>query len=204
MPGTVKGSSGLWHGLLPLHITTTTEGTQWKNGKTARVSARPTSDDQLEYSPDSQLKLIREYAKRDGYLIPEEFVYQDDGISGRSADKRPAFRLMIATAKDDARAFDCIFVWKYSRFARNQEEAIMYKNILKKKGVAVKSISEPASDSPFSSLIERIIEWMDEYYLINLSEEVRRGMKEKAARGEALGKPPICTNLICNKNKEGI
>ena len=178
---------------------------EWKNGP--RIGAayiRVSSDDQLEYSPDSQLKLIREYAKRDGYLIPEEFVYQDDGISGRSADKRPAFRLMIATAKDDARAFDCIFVWKYSRFARNQEEAIMYKNILKKKGVAVKSISEPASDSPFSSLIERIIEWMDEYYLINLSEEVRRGMKEKAARGEALGKPPICTNLICNKNKEGI
>lgn len=164
---------------------------EWKNGP--RIGAayiRVSSDDQLEYSPDSQLKLIREYAKRDGYLIPEEFVYQDDGISGRSADKRPAFRLMIAMAKDDARAFDCIFVWKYSRFARNQEEAIMYKNILKKKGVAVKSISEPASDSPFSSLIERIIEWMDEYYLINLSEEVRRGMKEKAARGEALGKPP--------------
>lgn len=151
---------------------------------------RVSSDDQLEYSPDSQLKVIRDYAKRDGYLIPDDLVFQDDGISGKSADKRPAFRLMIATAKESAHPFESIFVWKYSRFARNQEEAIMYKNLLKKQGVEVKSISEPSSDSPFASLIERIIEWMDEYYLINLAGEVRRGMKEKATRGEALGRAP--------------
>ena len=152
---------------------------------------RVSSDDQTEYSPDSQLKLIRDYAKREGYIIPEEFVYQDDGISGKTAAKRPAFRLMIAQAKESAPPFDSIFVWKYSRFARNQEEAIMYKNLLKKRGIAVRSISEPSSDSPFSSLIERIIEWMDEYYLINLSGEVRRGMAEKAARGEAMGTAPF-------------
>ena len=152
---------------------------------------RVSTDDQLEYSPDSQLKLIRDYAKREGYMIPDEYVFRDDGISGKSADKRPAFRLMIATAKEDSKSFDAIFVWKYSRFARNQEEAIMYKNLLHKKGVEVKSISEPSSDSPFSSLIERIIEWMDEYYLINLAGEVRRGMKEKSMRGEAMGKPPF-------------
>lgn len=67
----------------------------------------------------------------------------------------------------------------------------MYKNLLKKNGVTVKSISEPSSDSPFASLIERIIEWMDEYYLINLSSEVRRGMAEKASRGEATGNAPF-------------
>lgn len=152
---------------------------------------RVSSDDQLEYSPDSQLKVIRDYAKREDYIIPDEYIYKDDGISGKSASKRPAFRLMIATAKEDSPPFDSIFVWKYSRFARNQEEAIMYKNLLKKRGVTVKSISEPSSDSPFASLIERIVEWMDEYYLINLAGEVRRGMKEKATRGEAMGRPPF-------------
>ncbi|MBQ9345890.1 MAG: recombinase family protein [Oscillibacter sp.] len=170
---------------------------EWKNGPHIGAAyIRVSSEDQLEYSPDSQLKLIREYAKREGYLIPDDLVYQDDGISGRSADKRPAFRLMIAMAKEENRSFDCIFVWKYSRFARNQEEAIMYKNLLKKKGIMVKSISEPASDRPFSSLIERIIEWMDEYYLINLSGEVRRGMKEKATRGEAMGRPPFGYKVV--------
>lgn len=152
---------------------------------------RVSTDDQLEYSPDSQIKLIREHAKRDGVVIPEEYVYTDGGISGKSAEKRPQFRLMIATAKQDPPPFTAIYVWKFSRFARNQEEAIMYKNLLKKRGVDVVSISEPSSDSPFSSLIERIIEWMDEYYVINLAEEVRRGMKEKSLRGEAMGRAPF-------------
>lgn len=44
-------------------------------------------------------------------------------------------------------------------------------------------MSEPLVDGPFGSLIERIIEWMDEYYSIRLSGEVMRGMKEKALRG---------------------
>lgn len=152
---------------------------------------RVSTDSQEEYSPDSQIKLIRDYAKREGYVIPDEYIFRDDGISGKSADKRPAFRLMIATAKEEHPPFDAIFVWKYSRFARNQEEAIMYKNLLRKRGIDVRSISEPSSDSPFSSLIERIIEWMDEYYLINLAHEVRRGMTEKAARGEAMGTAPF-------------
>lgn len=153
---------------------------------------RVSSDDQLEYSPESQLKVIREYARREGYVIPEEYVYrEEDGISGKTASKRPAFRLMIATAKETEPPFDSIFVWKFSRFARNQEEAIMYKNLLKKKGISVRSVSEPSSDSPFSSLIERIIEWMDEYYLINLAGEVRRGMTEKATRGEVMGTAPF-------------
>lgn len=149
---------------------------------------RVSTAEQTELSPASQLKTIRVYAKQQGYIIPDEFIFQDDGISGRSADKRPAFRLMIATAKEAEKPFDAIFVWKFSRFARNQEEAIMYKNLLRKKGVEVVSISEPSNDSPFSSLIERIIEWMDEYYLINLAGEVKRGMKEKASRGEPTGR----------------
>lgn len=154
---------------------------------------RVSTDDQLEYSPDSQLSVIREYAQRDGYVIPGEFVFrEDDGISGKRADKRPAFRLMIATAKEGKTPpFDAIFVWKFSRFARNQEESVMYKGLLRRRGIDVRSVSEPADGSPWSSLIERIIEWMDEYYLINLAGEVRRGMAEKAGRGEAMGTAPF-------------
>ena len=150
---------------------------------------RVSTDEQTEYSPDSQLRLIRDRAQKDGVVIPDDYIFADDGISGRSADKRPAFRMMIATAKQDPPPFQVIYVWKFSRFARNQEEAILYKSLLRKRGIDVRSISE-STDSPFSSLIERIIEWMDEYYLINLAGEVRRGMKEKSLRGEATGKPP--------------
>ena len=152
--------------------------------KIGAAYVRVSDERQDEYSPDSQLKKIREYAAREGYLIPDEYVFYDDGISGKSVRKRADFNRMIALAKDKDHSFDRIYVWKLSRFARNQEESIVYKNLLRKTGVSVVSVSEPLPDGPFGSLIERIIEWMDEFYLINLGTEVSRGMNEKVSRGE--------------------
>lgn len=151
---------------------------------------RVSDERQDEYSPDSQLKKIREYAAKDGYLIPDEYVFYDDGISGKSASKRNEFNRMIALAKEKSHPFEVIFVWKFSRFARNQEESMVYKNLLRKKGVSVISISEPIPEGHYGTLIERIIEWMDEFYLINLGTEVTRGMTEKATRGEPTCAPP--------------
>lgn len=52
-------------------------------------------------------------------------------------------------------------------------------------------MSEPVDDGPFGKLIERIIEWSDEYYSIRLSGEVRRGMTEKAERGGIVSIAPF-------------
>lgn len=156
--------------------------------KYAAAYIRVSDDRQDEYSPDSQLKLIQEYAARNGYTVPEEYVFYDDGISGRSVKKRKAFNEMIAFAKSKEHPFDAILVWKFSRFARNQEESIVYKSMLRKIHVSVISVSETIDDSPFAPLIERIIEFMDEYYSTRLSQEVTRGMTEKASRGEAMCK----------------
>ena len=152
---------------------------------------RVSDERQDEYSPDSQLKKIREYAAKDGYMIPDEFVFYDDGISGKSTKRRDDFNRMIAIAKEKTHPFDVIYVWKFSRFARNQEESMVYKNLLRKKGVTVVSVSEPIPEGHFGSLIERIIEWTDEYYLVNLGAEVTRGMTEKASRGEPTCAPPF-------------
>ena len=140
---------------------------------------RVSDERQDEYSPDSQLKRIREYAAKEGYLIPDEYVFYDDGISGRSVNKRDEFKRMIGTAIDKSHPFDKIYVWKFSRFSRNQEAAITYKSLLAKHKVAVISVSEAIPDGAFGSLIERIIEWEDEFYSSRLSEEVKRGMTEK-------------------------
>ena len=56
--------------------------------KNGAAYIRVSDERQDEYSPDSQLKKIREYAAREGYTIPDEFVFYDDGISGRSVKKR--------------------------------------------------------------------------------------------------------------------
>ena len=162
--------------------------------KTIKIAAayiRVSTDDQTELSPDSQVKKIQEYAKAHGYVVPNEFIFHDDGISGRTTTKRPGFNKMIATAKSDPKPFDAILVWKFSRFARNREDSIVFKSMLKKRGIDVISISEAVGDDKMSILIESLIEAMDEYYSVNLSEEVVRGMTEKVSRGQAVSVPPI-------------
>lgn len=151
---------------------------------------RVSTDKQEELSPDSQERLLRDYAKNNNIILLE--IFSEIGISGRKADKRPEFQRMIGLAKSDEHPVDVILVWKFSRFARNQEESIVYKSLLKKQhNVDVISISEPLVDGPFGSLIERIIEWMDEYYSIRLSGEVLRGMKEKAQKEGYQMVPPL-------------
>ena len=169
------------------------------NIRTAAAYIRVSTDSQTELSPDSQIKVVREYGKNHGFLIPQEYIFRDDGISGRHADKRPAFNEMIATAKQKPSPFSAVLLWKFSRFARNQEESIFYKSMLRKNGVEVISISEPMLDGPFGTLIERIIEWSDEYYSIRLSGEVRRGMTEKVERGGAVSIPAFGYNIVDKK-----
>lgn len=156
----------------------------------AAAYVRVSTDDQMELSPDSQMEKIREYAAKNGLLLLSEYIFHDDGISGRAAEKRPGFQQMIATAKDPSHPFDVIIVWKFSRFARNQEESIFYKSILRSKcKVDVVSVSEPLIAGPFGSLIERIIEWMDEFYSVRLAEEVKRSMTVNAKNGSLQATP---------------
>lgn len=155
--------------------------------KVAAAYIRVSTDDQLEYSPDSQLEKIKLYAKKNQILLPEEFIFVDEGISGRKTKNRPAFNEMIGLAKCNPKPFDVILVWKFSRFARNREDSIVYKSMLRKeRNIDVVSVSEDIGDDKLSILIEAIIEAMDEFYSINLAEEVKRGMTEKAKRGGVL------------------
>lgn len=151
------------------------------NERVGALYIRVSTEDQAELSPDAQKRLLLDYAQKNGIIISEEFVFSES-VSGRRVQKRPEFQRMIAIAKQPSHPIDVILVWKFSRFARNQEESIVYKSMLKKDGVDVVSVSEPLIDGPFGSLIERIIEWMDEYYSVRLSGEVLRGMKEKALK----------------------
>lgn len=159
--------------------------------KNACAYIRVSTDKQEELSPDAQKRLIIDYCKKNNLCITNDNIFIENGISGKKADKRPEFKRMIALAKSKDHPFDVILVWKFSRFARNQEESIVYKSMLKKANVDVVSVSEPIIDGPFGSLIERIIEWMDEYYSIRLSGEVIRGMTEKALRGGYNAQPPL-------------
>lgn len=153
---------------------------------------RVSTEDQIELSPDSQLKEIKKYAKNNNIILSNEFIFVDEGISGKSAKKRPEFMKMISIAKTKPKPFDLILVWKFSRFARNRQDSIVYKSMLRKDfNIDVTSVTEQLSNDSTSILIEALLEAMDEYYSINLAQEVKRGMNEKFSRGGVVTAPPF-------------
>ena len=155
----------------------------------AALYARVSSDRQdVDLSVAAQLRALRDYAERNGYLVAREYV--DEAESGRTA-KRPQFRRMLDEAAKPEAPFKEILVWKFSRFTRKREHAVAFKAMLRRKGIRVVSITEHADDSPTGKLMEAIIESVDEFYSentstglpCNLAQEVVRGMREAASRG---------------------
>ena len=85
---------------------------------------------------------------------------------------------------------DAVIVHKLDRFARNRYDSAFYKNILKKNNVKLISVLENLQDSPESVILESVIEGMNEYYSLNLSREVRKGLQENALECKVTGGPP--------------
>ncbi len=168
----------------------------------AALYIRVSTDDQLEFSPDAQKKALIEYAKKNGYSITEEHIFVDEGISGTSAKRRPAFMKMIATAKNNPKPFDAILVHKFDRFARSREDSVVYKSLLRKDcGIKVISITEQMEDDKFSVILEAMLEAMAEYYSLNLSDEVMKGMTEKAKKGQVQAIAPFGYKIVDKKYK---
>ncbi|MCI7812715.1 MAG: recombinase family protein [Lachnospiraceae bacterium] len=168
--------------------------------QTAAAYVRVSTTDQIEFSPDSQIKKITEYADSHRMVLPKQYIFLDEGLSGRNAQNRPAFMKMIGMARQKPRPFDVILLWKFSRFARNRQDSILYKSMLRKEcGIEVISITEQLSQDPTAILIEALLEAMDEYYSVNLAQEVRRGMNEKFSRGGVVSIPPFGYKMGENK-----
>ena len=166
----------------------------------AAIYARVSSEKQAEkdLSIASQIKELREYARKNDYDIYDEFI---DEAESALTDNRPAFQRMIALAKQKDKPFDIILVWKFSRFARSRHDSLTYKTLLKKRGISLISINEKIDDSPMGFVLEGMIELIDEFYSINLSQDTIRGLRENASRGFYNGTPPFGYQL--KKVKEG-
>ena len=112
----------------------------------AALYARVSSDRQdVDLSVAAQLRALRDFAGRNGYLVAREYV--DEAESGRLAN-RPQFRRMLDEAGADDAPFREILVWKLSRFTRKREHAVAFKAMLRGRGVRVTSITEHADDTP--------------------------------------------------------
>jgi site-specific DNA recombinase len=141
------------------------------------IYARYSSDRQTEQSIEGQLKECYAYAQRNDYTIVDEYI--DRAISGTN-DNRPQFQRMI---EDSAKKlFQGVLVYQLDRFARNRYDSAMYKARLKKNGVRVMSARENISEDASGVLMEAVLEGMAEYYSVELSQKIRRGMDINAEK----------------------
>ena len=146
--------------------------------KTAVIYARYSCDKQTEQSIDGQLRVCQDYAKNHDIMIIDTYI--DEAISG-TTDNRPDFQRMI---KDSAKkSFEFVLVYKLDRFSRDKFAATMYKHTLKQNGVKVLSAMENIPDTPEGIILESLLEGMNQYYSAELSQKVKRGMRETRLKG---------------------
>lgn len=146
--------------------------------KTGVIYCRYSSDSQTEQSIEGQLRVCNEYAKSNDIVILDTYI--DRAMTGMN-DNRPDFQRMI---KDSAKkSFDYVLVYKFDRFSRNKYETAIHKKTLKDNGVKVISAMEYIPDSPEAIILESYAE----YYSAELSQKVKRGMRETRSKGNFTG-----------------
>ncbi|WP_443954869.1 recombinase family protein [Ruminococcus bicirculans (ex Wegman et al. 2014)] len=145
----------------------------------ARYSEGP---NQTEASIEGQVRECKEYAKRNGIRIIN--VYSDSKHTGTN-DNRAEFQKMLRDSRRGG--FSVVVVWKIDRFGRNRAEMAQNKALLKLQGVKVVSAKEYIPDSPEGIILESVLEGMAEYYSANLSQNIKRGMKENALHCKSNG-----------------
>ena len=162
--------------------------------KNAVIYARYSSDKQTEQSIDGQIRVCTEFAEQQGYNIINSYI--DRATTGTN-DRRPAFQQMLAdSAKHN---FEIVLVYKLDRFSRNRYDSAKNKYFLKKQNVKVVSACERITDDPEGIILEGMIESFNEYYSAELSQKVKRGIKENICKGLFFGGFTLLGYKVVNK-----
>ena len=161
----------------------------------AAIYARYSSDNQREESIEAQIRAINEFAERENIKIVKTYI---DEARSATTDDRPQFLKMIK--ESELGLFDTLIVHKLDRFSRNRYDSAFYKKKLKDNNVRLISVLEHLDNSPESIILESVLEGMAEYYSVNLSREVMKGMRETALQCKHNGGlPPLGYDVAKNK-----
>ena len=146
--------------------------------KTAVIYARYSSDSQTEQSIEGQIRVCNEYAKSNNILIVDTYI--DRAMTGKN-DKRPDFQRMLEDSKK--KQWDYVLVYKLDRFSRNFYDTTICEHKLNKNGVKLLSAMEKIPDAPEGIIYKGMLQTMNQYYSDELSQKVKRGMRETRLKG---------------------
>lgn len=152
------------------------------SGDLAAVYARYSSHSQGEQSIEGQLAEAQKYAAAHGYTIVQEYI--DRAKTGRTDNREEFQRMLRDTAK---KQFSVIILWKVDRFGRNREEIAINKMRCRKNGVRVEYVAEKIPDTPEGVILESVLEGFAEYYSLQLSQNIKRGIAESAEKCQVTG-----------------
>ncbi len=145
--------------------------------------ARVSTDDQEKagQSLPAQVKEMKLYAKSKGIQLIG--IYEEAESAFSKETNRPKFQEMISLAKSDPRITG-ILVHDFSRFFRDPYLGPMVKGELKQHGVRVVSATEPEFDSDTVSglAIEKMLEFKNASYSMDIAFHTRKGMRENITR----------------------
>ena len=150
----------------------------------AAIYARYSSDNQREESITAQLRICHDHCAKKGYTVVKE--YTDEAQTGKN-DRRPGFQRMLREAQQ--RLYDVVVVHKVNRFARNRLSAAISKAKLNAAGVRLEYV-ELQVEGKHGVILESVLEGMAEYYSLDLSDEVKKGMAENAYMAKHNGGKP--------------
>lgn len=141
--------------------------------------------------PEMQLRELREYTRRRGWLVDKEYI--DQGVSG-SKESRPALNDLMNDAH--RRKFDAVVVWKIDRFGRSLKHLVNSLAELGALGVAFISFRDNLDlSTPSGRLMFQIIGAMAEFEKALIQERVRAGLRNAQANGRRLGRPRVVVDV---------
>ena len=156
------------------------------------IYARVSTERQRErHTIGSQLRLLPEYANKQGWNIVEQYV--DDGCSGETVEGRPEFSRLLDDATKDR--FEILLVIDEDRISRSKSDmvgAFIY-DTLRENNIKIATPSGTFVDLMnedqdfFAALKREVAKWEKRKILSRM----RRGRLEKWREGKlAMGKPP--------------
>ena len=143
------------------------------------------------FSIPAQRAANKRKAQTIGAVITKEFV--ERGVSGTST-RRPALQAMLRYLEDasaDGETIDYVIVHKLDRLARNRADDVALNQRFDDLGIRLISTSENIDQTPGGMLLHGIMSSIAEFYSLNLSNEVKKGMGEKARNGGCIGRAPV-------------
>ena len=140
-----------------------------------------------EQNPELQLRELRDYAERRGFVVHREYV---EKVSGdvRRRKRAPEFDAMMADARRGR--FDCVLVWKYDRFARSLGALVAALQEFRDLGMDFISHTQAIdTTTPMGRLFFHVIGSFAEFERDVIVERVRAGLANARAKGKRLGRP---------------